>query len=157
MERTVSELRTANAARLQHIKEQRAALASQRAKITADHARQMAELRERYTETADLLEQTRKVLIKELCGIFGLRRARKEVEVPEVPIESHGTPAATDERKKLYNEEYRIVNVTFPTQGDYWSGSELFMRFPLHHGNANFALQTIREKSSTPASDTSSI
>lgn len=94
----------------------------------------MLELRERYTETAEVLMQTRRVLIKELCNVFGLRRVRREIVGGEKeatsPTEGSSGTATPLERpkdgsggkEKEYSEDYRIVNVTFPTQGDFWSG-----------------------------------
>ncbi|KAI9028630.1 UV radiation resistance protein and autophagy-related subunit 14-domain-containing protein [Hyaloraphidium curvatum] len=136
LQHAVATLKASNAARRQQLKQQRSAVNLARATAVAEHDKKMLELKERYNETAEVLTQTRKVLVKELCSVFGLRRVRREVtgkadeggakEQPQSPTSdaSGGSkePARTGSPKE-YTEDYRIVNVTFPTQGDFWNYS----------------------------------
>ncbi|KXS09586.1 hypothetical protein M427DRAFT_220314 [Gonapodya prolifera JEL478] len=155
------------------------ALASHAARLQSVHQSELAQLTSKYSEVCEVLVQSRKVLVRELCGVLSLRRARKEGSTANtqskavaehghgattnrhaaeegfvgdlpcakagngaVPPSQHrrshsgsgkrptplssatpGSRPSSDRSTREHRDDIVIVNVTFPTNGDFWNYS----------------------------------
>ncbi|KAJ3342093.1 hypothetical protein HDU93_003309 [Gonapodya sp. JEL0774] len=74
------------------------------------HETEMGSLGAKYAESCEVLGQSRKVLVRELCGVFGLRRSRKDGH-------THGTGAATGTVTGSLDDHLAAGNTSPPSSG----------------------------------------